>query len=101
MNINKHLIKTPAEIEKEEVSIVKRRYNSLAEAALNLEKANATLQSTIETMQQKLIDAQSNVDINKQIVMNSLIEQNSIKEDFILEIDVLKAKLKAYTDLSE
>lgn len=86
--------KTPEEIEQEEVSLVKRRYNSLAEAALNLQDKNVLLKAEIALCHEKLVNAQKNVDINQEIVRNSLLKFNNMKDSYIAEINELKAKLK-------
>ena len=87
-------IKTPEEIAVEDESVVKRRYNSLAEAALSLQEQNKVLVKEIEVCYAKLENAQKNVDINKQIVQNALTSQNDMKEQFASEINILKNKLK-------
>lgn len=86
--------KTPEEIELESADLVRRRYNSLAEAALELEKENKILKAEVETCYAKMENAQKNVEINKTIVMNTIMSQNNMKNDFINEINILKAKLK-------
>ena len=93
MEIKKIHIKTPEEIKAEPLDMVRRRYNSIAEAALNLQKTNEKLREELDLMIKKLINAQEAVDINKKIVMDSLLEQNKTKESFIQEIEALRAKI--------
>ena len=85
--------KTPEEIELEEVGLIRRRYNSLAEAALNLQEKNRLLQEEVKLCHTKLINAQKNVEINQDISKKSLVKYNEMKESYIAEISELKAKL--------
>lgn len=93
-NIITILKKTPEEIALEDADLVRRRYNSIAEAALELEKQNKVLRAEVEACYAKMENAQSNVDINKKIVMDIVMSQNNMKNDFINEINILKDKLK-------
>ena len=86
--------KTPEEIENETLSSLKLRYNSLAEAAIGLQDENRKMRNLVSMWEQKLENAQKNVDINQAIAKNALTSQNSMKDGFVLEIDILKEKLK-------
>jgi len=85
--------KSPEEIAKEDKGLIERRYNSLVEAALNLQDVNENLRAEILICHQKMAEAQINVDINKKIVMDSILGQNRMKDEFAMEIGLLKDKL--------
>ena len=92
--MNHLMTKTPAEIEEESHNTLKLRYNSLAEATLKLQDENRKMQSLLESWKAKLENAQKNVDISKQTVLNLVTSQNKMKDDFVLEINILKEKHK-------
>ena len=97
MEIVKHEIKTlsPEDIEASELKSLKLRYNSLVEGVKLIEGENHKLRNHIDLMEQKLIHAQTNVDINKKIVENALLKQNDMKNSMEKDIVELHAKLKA------
>ena len=87
------------EMTNEEIDIAKyrsleARYNSLVDATTTLEKQNNLFRNEIEVCYAKMENAQKNVDINKKIATDIIMNQNAMKNDFIAEIDILKAKLK-------
>jgi len=101
MKLREVLVKTPEEIELEDARSVKLRYNSLVEAVQVIEAENNKFRDHISNMEAKLIHAQENVDINKNIVMNTVMNQNKMKDDFVLEINALKAKLAKVLEAAE
>lgn len=73
---------------------LEKRYNSIIDAVGMLSEQNELFRSEIETCYAKMENAQKNVDINKKIVMDSILLQNSMKDGFVKEITILKEKLK-------
>ena len=85
---------TDEEIDTAKYRSLEARYNSIIDAVGMLEDQNELFRAEIETCYEKMENAQSNVDINKSIVMNLITKQNETKDDFVAEINVLKDKLK-------
>ncbi len=85
---------TDVEINVSKYRSLEARYNSLMDAVDMLSKQNDVFRAEIETCYAKMENAQKNVDINKTIVINTIMGQNNMKNDFIAEINILKEKLK-------
>jgi hypothetical protein len=73
-------------------------YKKLYESALNIIK---TLEITIEELNKginstniRLLNCQNALEINKEIVRNTILDQNRIQQEYANEIDLLKTKLK-------
>ena len=88
------MTKSPTEIEADTLAMLRIRYNSLVDAVKAVQADNDKFRSYIDVMERKLIHAQENVDINKKIVMDSILGQNKMKDEFAIEINLLSAKLK-------
>lgn len=71
---------------------LRRLHDSANKAIEELQNKNKMLEEEIIILNAKLINSQKNVDINKEIVKNVLLEQNKIKDNFISEINILRAK---------
>ena len=82
-----------ADITKDKYRSLERRYNSIVDAAQLLLKQNNEFRSEIETSHKKLENAQLNVEINKNIVFNTITDANNKKDSYISEIAELKTKL--------
>lgn len=81
---------TDAEINIGKYRSLERRYNSVIEAVLKVEAQNNVFRAEIETCYKKMENAQKNVDINKTIVMNTIIDSNSKIQSYLSEIAELK-----------
>ncbi len=71
---------------------LRRLHDSANKAIEELQSKNKILEEEIIILNIKLINAQKNVDINKEIVKNALSEQNKMKDEFISEINMLRSK---------
>ena len=88
-----------SEMTDEEINVAKyrsleRRYNSLAEATQLLENQNNHFRGELEAAGKRCINAQTNVDINKKIVENIVMDSNAKIQSYLGEIADLKAELK-------
>ena len=86
------------EMSDEEITIARyrsleRRYNSLIDAVKLLEDQNNVFRNEVALSYQKLSNAQKNVDINKEIVVNIVTASNKAKDSYLGEIAELKSKL--------
>jgi hypothetical protein len=73
---------------------LRRLYDSQSEAVVNIQTKQIELLGEITLRDQKLINCQSALDINKTIMQNALTEQNRIQTEYGAEIQELKAKIK-------
>ena len=73
---------------------LRRLHESQNEAVVNLQAKQIELLGEITLRDQKLINCQSALDINKTIMQNALTEQNRIQTEYGAEIQELKAKIK-------
>lgn len=76
------------------VSYLIRRYNALATAALDLQERFWSAEEQIKTQKELLINAQSNVDIQKAISANVIQSQQSAKEGMEIEFNKALYKIK-------
>lgn len=73
---------------------LRRLYDSQSEAVVNIQAKQIELLGEITLRDQKLINCQQALDINKTIMQNALTEQNRIQSTYGAEIQELKAKIK-------
>lgn len=76
-------------------------YNSLRRLHDSSNIAVDVLQEKVKSLnndligaQERLVNAQSALDINKEIMRNALEAQNKIKDEYSAEIELLKAEIK-------
>lgn len=74
---------------------LKRLHESANTSIEELNTRINVLQSELALRDEKLINCQRALDINKDIMRNALLEQNRMQEDYGNEIQKLKAELKA------
>jgi hypothetical protein len=72
---------------------LKRLHESANKAVEELQKHNREIDIENTVLKAKLINADKNVEINKTIVINTLLDQNKMKDDFILEINLLRERI--------
>ena len=77
---------------------LRRLHSSTNDAALDLQERNKKLYEEIQLREEKLINAQKSLDINKEIMRNALTEQNRIQIEYGREIQELKEKIKKLTE---
>ena len=75
---------------------LQRLHNSTNEAVIVLQKENGNLKSEVILLNAKLVNCQSALDINKEIMRNALTRQNELTVSHNEEIQVLKDKIKAF-----
>ena len=85
---------TDAEIDVAKYRALERRYNSVMEAVTRLENQNDLFRGEISAAAQRCINAQTNVEINKMIVQNTIMDSNAKLQSYLGEIADLKAELK-------
>lgn len=85
---------TDEEVNVEQYRSLERRYNSLIEAVSLLENQNNLFRNEVVAAGQRCNNAQKNVDINKMIVENTILDSNSKIQSYLGEIADLKAALK-------
>lgn len=73
---------------------LRRLHDSTNTAVSALQEENKLLKEEIKISHQKLENAQSALDINKEIMRNALLEQNNIKDTYSREISDLKEEIK-------
>ena len=80
-----------------EILPFQKRYESMSEAAVDLETANHLLSQEKEVLVASLMNCQKALDITKDTMRNALTEQNLMKDSFAAEIAELKSKIKELT----
>ena len=88
-----------AEMTDEEINVAKyrsleRRYNSIIDAIKLLEDQNELFRNEIEMCYKKMENAQKNVEINKTIVVNTIMDSNNKIQSYLGEITDLKNQLR-------
>lgn len=66
---------------------------SANEAIEVLQRKNRELLVEISVLNDKLVNAQRALDINKEIMRNTIISSNLMKDEFVAEINKLKNKI--------
>jgi len=74
-----------------------KRYESMSDAANVLQLKNILLMEDKEVLVMNLINCQKALDINKTIMHDALTSQNTMKDDFAVEIAELRAKIRELT----
>ena len=80
---------------------LERLHESTHKSVLELQRENCVLQETILLLQQKLINCQSALDINKDIMRNALTRQNELTVTHNEEIQILRDKIKWLEELKK
>lgn len=73
---------------------LKRLHDATNDAVIKLQRENSELKDEIILLNNKLINCQSALDINKDIMRNALTNQNEIKDSYVNEIRELRDKIK-------
>lgn len=74
-----------------------RLLNSTNEAVEKLQKENDELKNGNQLLNEKLLNCQKALDINKEIMKNALLRQNELSVSYANEIQILKDKIKELT----
>lgn len=73
---------------------LRRLHESSNNVVLSLQEKIKKLYEEIQLRDEKLINCQSALDINKEIMRNALMEQNRVQNEYGAEIQELKGKIK-------
>jgi len=73
---------------------LRRLHNAVNDSIISLQEKNKQLHEEIQMRDEKLINCQAALDINKEIMRNALTEQNRVQTEYGAEIQELRVKIK-------
>lgn len=81
--------------DKHKIEYLKKLASSMNEAADLMQRERNQLAIKLQTAKDQLKNMESNLDIQKSIVFKSITDTNQAKEDYISQIQLLQARVKA------